>query len=572
MSELVIDPDQFPRTAVALQYADDIVSGKIPTCRWVRLACQRHVRDLEKSIRDTWLYCFNPAQSEKAINFIELMPHTKGKWAAQGKKLALEPWQLFFVACLFGWVKRETGLRRFREARLKVPRKNGKSALAAGIGNYMLTADGEYGAEVYSGATTEKQAFEVFKPARLMAKKTPSFLSFYKVEVAAKKLLTKTGGVFEPIVGDPGDGASPSCAIVDEYHEHKTDKLYDTMKTGMGAREHPMMLVITTAGDNIAGPCYMAFDELKNVLEGVIEDEELFGLIYTIDDGDDWTDPANLIKANPNYGVSVSGDFLLSELAKAIRSPRNQARFKTKHLNIWISAKTAYFNMEEWKGQGNADLDVPAGDDVARFGALDLSSKLDITARLEVWRKMVDESHHYYVVAPRFYLPEATADDPEKKHYHEWKDSGALTVTDGNIIDFKAIREDFEDDHDIFPFEAVAYDPWGATQFAQELQDDLEINVVKFEQRTANLSEPMKWVAALLKDGRLHHDGNPVLTWMVSNVIAKPDANDNVFPRKPSEEKKIDGAVALIMALGLAMSEDQAAQESYLETEDVMFL
>ena len=406
MSGPVIDPASHPLTASAFQYADDIVSGKVPACRWVRLACERHKRDLERSECSDWPYRFNVAQAEKALTFIELMPHTKGKWAAQNKRLVLEPWQRFFIASLFGWVHKETGLRRFREGRLMVPRKNGKSAMAAGIGNFMLTADGEFGAEVYSGATTQKQAFEVFKPARLMAKKTPMFCRSFGVTVAAQKLETRTGGVFEPIVGDPGDGASPSCSIVDEYHEHRTDKLYDTMKTGMGAREQPLMLVITTAGENIAGPCYLAFDELKNVLEGVIEDDELFGLIYTIDDGDDWTDPANLVKANPNYGVSVSADFLRSELAKAIRSPRNQARFKTKHLNIWISARSAYFNMEDWRRQADPNLTIPQGDDVARFGALDLSSKIDITANLSLWRKMIDGQHHYFVVAPHFYLPE----------------------------------------------------------------------------------------------------------------------------------------------------------------------
>ena len=561
MTALVIDPAKYPRTASGFQYANDILSGKILACRWVRLACERHQKDLEQAEQDMFGFVFDPAKSEKALAFIELMPHTKGKWAAQGKKLVLEPWQRFFVASLFGWLRRETGLRRFRDARLMVPRKNGKSALAAGIGNYMLAADGEYGAEVYSGATTEKQAFEVFKPARIMAKKTPLFCRTFGIQIAAKKLMTKTGGVFEPVIGDPGDGASPSCGIVDEYHEHKTDKLFDTLKTGMGAREQPLMLVITTAGDNIAGPCYLAFEELKNTLEGVVDDQELFGLIFTIDDGDDWTDSTNLIKANPNFGISVSADYLRSELAKAIRTPRNQARYKTKHLNLWISAKTAYFNMEDWRRQAQVGLVIPEGDDVERFGALDLSSKIDITANLSVWRKPIDGQYHYFVVSPHFYLPEEMAHDPEKKHYLEWSETGALTVTDGNIIDFSVIKDDIEDDHEAFPFERIGYDPWGATQLVLQIQDELHIEAVEYPQRVANLSEPMKWVEALLKAGRLHHDGNPVLTWMISNVIAKPDANDNVFPRKPTEEKKIDGAVALIMALGLAMADDQGEEE-----------
>lgn len=401
-----------------------------------------------------------------------------------------------------------------------------------------------------------------------MAKKRPDFCTHYGVRIFENSLTTKTDGVFEPLIGDPGDGGSPSCAIVDEYHEHKSDKLYDTMKTGMGARDQPLMLVITTAGTDTAGPCFLSFEELKNVLEGVIEDEELFGLIYTIDKGDDWTDPAILRKANPNFGVSASADYLEGEQAKAVRTPRNQARFKTKHLNIWVSAKDAYFDMEDWQRQADPDLQIPEGAEVACFGASDMANKWDLAAHVRIWRAEIDGKPHYYIKSPNFFLPETTAEQPEKKAYHQWVDRGYITVTDGNIIDYSRIFDEVEANHSEFPYERIGYDSWNATQFAQQVQDELQIEIVEVLQRVSHLSEPMKWIQAYLKDGRLHHDGNPVLTWMVGNVVAREDANKNVFPRKPDneDEKKIDGAVATIMAMALALAPDEESDEGDIDS------
>ena len=575
MTDSGVDASLYPRTAAGFQYAEDVISGKIPACRWVRLACERHKKDLERQLDPNWPYRFDPDRSEDVLDFIELMPHTKGKWAAKRLLIELEGWQCFFVGSIFGWIHKETGFRRYREARLKVPRKNGKSAMAAGIGNYMLTADNEHGAEVYSGATNRKQALEVFKPAKLMAKKRSDFCQHYGVRIFENSLTTKTDGVFEPLIGDPGDGGSPSCAIVDEYHEHKSDKLYDTMKTGMGAREQPLMLVITTAGTDTSGPCFLSFEELKNVLEGVIEDEDLFGLIYTIDKGDNWTDPAVLRKANPNFGVSASADYLEGEQAKAVRTPRNRARFQTKHLNIWVSAKDAYFDMENWQKQADPDLQIPAGADVVCYGASDMGNKWDLTAHVRVWRAEIDGKAHYYVKSPNFFLPETTAELPEKKAYHQWVDRGFITVTDGNIIDYSRIFDEVEANHSECPYERIGYDSWNATQFAQQVQDELQIEIVEILQRVNFLSEPMKWIQAFLKDGRLHHDGNPVLTWMIGNVVAREDANKNVYPRKPDNEddKKIDGAVALIMAMALALApEEESDDGSYLEDDDILFL
>jgi phage terminase large subunit-like protein len=424
----------------------------------------------------------------------------------------------------------------------------------------------------YSGATSEKQAWEVFRPARLMAQKTPALLERFGIQLGAKNLhMLGNGSRLEPVIGKPGDGASPSCAIVDEYHEHDTDELFDTMQTGMGAREQPLMLVITTAGSNIAGPCHALQGDVQKVLNGVVENDELFGIVYTIDEGDDWTSEAALRKANPNYDVSVGADFLASRQREAVQNSRKQSIFKTKHLNVWVQARDAWMNMEWWNRQADPDLSLDQFKGEECVVGLDLSAKLDLASTAKVFKRVIDGSEHFYVFG-RHYLPETTAEDPEKQHYTAWVADGHLIATDGEVTDFAAIEADLGDDIGCFQVAEIAYDPWGATQLAQRLQAEHGATVVEFPQNTKNLSEPMKWAEALVKDGRLHHDGDPVLTWAVSNVTAKEDANENVFPRKERAENKIDPAVAMIMALGRAMAQQGSVSGSYLERDELLVL
>ena len=341
--------DEHPHVACARRYVDDVLSGRIDTCRWVKLACERSRRDLEASQEPDYPYRFDPAKAERVCRFLELFPHSKGKWAAQREPFILEGFQAYLTCELFGWVRKRDDLRRFRKALLLVPRKNGKSDWAARVGLYMLAADGEHGAEVYSGATTEKQAWEVFRPALLMAKATPTFLEHYGVQPFKQSIaIAGTASRFEPLIGKPGDGASPSCAIVDEYHEHDTDDFAQTMLTGMGSREQPLMLFITTAGSNVSGPCYSLQLEAQRMLEGVTPDDELFALIYGIDQDDDWTDPEMLRKANPNYGISVGAEFLLARHRDAMANAREQGVYQTKHLNRWVGARCAYFDLPKW--------------------------------------------------------------------------------------------------------------------------------------------------------------------------------------------------------------------------------
>lgn len=554
---------KYPHVDQALAYARGVASGKIIACQWVRLACKRQLEDLKRSRSKAFPFKFDLAKAERACVFAELFPHVKGQWAVPqpGKpnatKIKLQPWQCFTRAVRWGWVEKKTGRRRFRTSYIEVPRKNGKSVDAALDGLYAFAADGEYGAEVYSGATTEKQAWEVFRPAKQMAERTPPFLEAYGVQVNASNMaIPGNGSRFEPIIGKPGDGASPSLAITDEYHEHPDSTQYDTMVTGMGARAQPMMLTITTAGENMEGPCYALHERVQRMLKGTEPDERLFGIIYTIDEADDWTSETALRKANPNFDVSVSGDFLRRQQANAIASSRDQNIFKTKHLDVWVTARAAWLNSEWWAKAADKTLKLADFRGEPCWIGLDLAAKIDLAAKALVFKRMVEGVEHYYVFG-ECYVPEATIAEPKNRHYQGWQHDGWLTATEGQAIDQERIKDGLLQDGHTFQVEAIGFDQWGATKLMQELQEE-GLPVIEIPQNVKHLSEPMKLLEAALKEERVHHDGNPCHAWQMGNVTVKEDANENIFPRKEKRENKIDFAVALVMAFGRAVLAEPA--------------
>ena len=545
------DDQDLKYTIRALQYAEDVLDGTIPACNWVKLAARRFLDDLEWQADDDFAFHYDAPSAERACSFIEHLPHTKGRWAARGEKLVLEPWQAFFVCNVFGWLRKGDGFRRFREALLFVPRKNGKSILAAAIGNYMLLADGEHGAEVYSGATTERQAWEVFKPARLMVKNSPRLKSSFGVSVNAKNLaVVSDGSLFEPIIGNPGDGASPSCGIVDEYHEHKDDTQYDTLQTGMGARDQPLMLVITTAGDNIAGPCYALQERAQAMLQGTRPSDEIFALIYGVDQDDDWQSEAALVKANPNYGVSVGRDFLIARQREAVMSVRKQAIFKTKHLNVWVQTREAYFNVEVFKKAADATATPEGFADWPCMLAIDLAEKRDLTSVVLLFQEPV-ETDPRYAVFSWHYCPADTVDLEYNDHYQEWREAGLLIETEGAVTDARIIKADVEELIEKFNPLEVVFDPWKSRQMAVELSE-AGATCVEFRNSPSNMNEPMREMDALIMGGRLIHDGALPFSWMLGNVVdgGKRGSTDLHRPDKDKAENKIDGPVACIMALG----------------------
>ena len=562
-----------PYALIAEEYARDVTRGKIPACKSIRLQCKRFLDERKIERRRDFPHKFDADAAGRVCRFIERLPHSKGKWARSKETLRLEPWQIWILCCTFGWLRKADGTRRFRVLFVVVPRKNGKSALSAGIGLYMLCADNEFGAEVYSGATNEKQAWEVFGPARLMAQRTPALLRRFGVDVNAKSLVrVQDQSKFETITGDPGDGQSPSCSLHDEYHEHPDDGQVDTMQTGMGARTQPLQVLITTAGDNLAGPCYARIQDERKKLAGIGHnggpplDDETFFAEFTIDDDDDWKSEASLRKANPNYDISVSGDFLKARQRDAVAVPRKAGVFKTKHLNLWVSAKAAYFDIEAWRRCRDPEMPIKAVDalELERlrgrpcFGSLDLASKVDIAAVELVFpplgpKATIDDP---YIRIGFYFLPaETVANVPA---YMAWDALDLLNVTDGNIIDFDEIIELLLQIRSYFQLEGLGYDPFQATMLATTLTK-MGFPVVEYAQIVRNMSEPMKELDALMRAQLLQHGGCPVMEWQISNVVGAPDKKDNVYPNKPVGQAhlKIDNPVALIAALGMSMTKEE---------------
>lgn len=552
--------DMTPHVTAALRYADGVLDGSITAGRFVRLACERFRADLER--RD-WRFEFRADLAERVCIAIELLPHVKGKWAREKQLLHLEPWQCFIVSSVFGWVDRVTGLRRFRTVYVEVARKNGKSALLAAVMLYMLTLDKEEGADCYSAATTRDQAGVVWRMARQMARRSPEFVKTFGVLVGAHNLsVEETGSRCEALSAEANslEGLNPSFAAVDELHAHRTRHVWDVLETATGSRTQPLVWTITTAGADRTGICYEVRGYLLKVLDRVQEDETVFGIIYTIDDDDDWHDRSTWVKANPNLGVSVYQDDIERLARKAEATPSAVNNFLTKRLNVWCNADHAWMDMRALERCADPSLKVEDFAGQPCIVAFDLASKRDVAARAQLF----DRDGHIYVFM-RYYLPEAAVENSPNSQYQGWARSGRLEVTEGDVTDFGVIEDELLELAGQFDIVEVPYDPFQATQFSTRMIAE-GLPLVEIGATVKNFSEPMKHFEALVLSGRFHFDGDPVLTWMVSNVVAHTDKKDNIYPNKENEHNKIDGVVAVIMAINRYLANDgipQAKPSSY---------
>lgn len=555
-----------PHLADAKAYVRGVLSGKTPACKWVRLACERFDRDWKAWAGTSRTpkkrgapYWYDFAAGERVCQFIGQLPQVKGEWARRGQPLTLQPWQKFLLVSAFGWKRTSDGTRRFRTVYIEVPRKNGKSSLSTGVALYMLTMDGEIGAEVYSAATTRDQAKIVFEDGQAMVRRDAEFRKQLGAEVGAHAIYVKrSGGRFQALSADGGtlDGLNIHCAVVDELHAHKTRAVYDVLETATGSRSQPLLWNITTAGSNRAGVCYEVRTYLTKILNGQDQDDTFFGCIWTLDDDDQWTEEAAWRKANPNFGVSLYPDDFARLAAKAMSMSSATNNFLTKRLNIWVNANTAWMPMDAWVKCGDPSLSIEDFAGEKCLTSLDLASKTDIAARVALfWRDLPGadgrQERHYYAFG-RYYLPESAAEDGRNSQYSGWSHDGRLILTPGQVIDFAYIEDDLRDLSSRFEVQEVPYDPFQATQLSTRLAGE-GFPMVEMRPTVLNFSEPMKELEKLVLQGRLHHDGDPVLEWMVSNVVCHYDNKDNVYPRKERPENKIDGVVALIMALGRAL-------------------
>lgn len=607
-----------PHVRKALQYVDDVLTGKTPACAYVIQACQRQRDDLERFANDE-LYLFSEEKAGHVCRFIERLPHIKGPKAKAKELIVLEPWQCFILTTVFGWIRKDTGGRRFSSAYIEVPRGNGKSALSSGVALYCLAADGEEGAEVYSAATTRGQARIVFDVARRMLLRRKDFARTLGIQINKKDMQQlATNSTFEPLSreADNQDGANLHCGIIDELHAHKTRETYDVLETAAGKRLSSLLFVITTAGKNTAGICYEVRGYILKVLAKTAVDEARFGVVYTLDlephevtlqtpagpvkvqrPADDKYQLASWIKANPNWGISVMPDKVASNARKAMSTPSARANFETKHLDIWCNADMAAFDLAAWDRCADITLSEDDLEALALVLGLDLASKIDIAAKAKLFYRDLpraprtaaeitkqpeqeepetsadepeakepadaepdktkpaddpDLERHYYLFLDA-YLPEAAVEESDNAQYSGWAEEGRIKTTPGDVIDFLAIEQDVIADRDRFiGLQEVAYDPWQAQPSANNLADEA-LTMVVMRPTLQNFSPAMKEFDALMRCGRLHHDGNPLMRWMVANVVTKEDQHGNVFPRKDKDENKIDGVVAALMALGRAM-------------------
>lgn len=555
--------------AKARQYVRDVLAGRIPACLWVRLACERQARDLHAQRGKDFAYRFDVTAAERPCRFMERLPHIKGPLARDGGRIELEPWECWLITTAYGWLHKSgplKGRRRFRTLYLEVPRGNGKSLLLSGLSLYALVADGEAGAEVYSAATTRDQARIVFDSARRMGERLPNLRGMLGVTAGKHAIFQEsTASTFKPLASDEDslEGLNIHFVAIDELHAHKSRAVYDVCETAMGKRDQPMMAIITTAGSDRAGICYEVRSYVCKILQQAAADETWFGVIYTIDrdenaageaaeQGDDWQAETSWRKANPNWGVSVEPNHIARMATKAMQLPSAQANFKTKHLNVWVNADTAWMDMRAWNACTDRTLKLADFEGQACSVGLDLASKIDIAAKVRLFERKIDDVRHFYLFGS-YYLPAAAIEDGRNAQYMGWRESGVLVETPGEVTDFATIEEDLLDDAKRFGPVEVAFDPWQATQLAQNMLAK-NVPMIEYRQTVANFSAPMKELQALAMSGRLHHDGDPVLTWMVSNVVCHLDAKDNIYPRKERPENKIDGVVAAIMALGRVMA------------------
>lgn len=536
----------------AQNYMRRVQAGEIPTCKWTRLAIDRQADDLAREPSEQWPWVFDADRAARICAFLELLPHIKGKWAREGRLLVLDPWQCFIVTTVFGWVHRATGLRRFREAYIEVPRKNGKSLVSAGIGLYMLSADGEQGAEVYSAATTRDQARIVFDDAKGMAERTPDMRTYLGVAILTHSItVAHTSSKFSPLAAEAStqDGLNVHCAVIDELHAHKKRDLYDVIDTARGAREQSLLWLITTAGTDRSGICYERRTHITKVLDRVIDDATMFGIIYSIDEKDDPMDPSTWAKANPNWGVSVLPDDMEAAARKAAAMPSALNNFLTKRLNVWVNGESPWMDMRAWERCADPAMQLSDFAGEKCWMGLDLAQKKDFAALCLVFQR--DGVWH---VCIRLYLNELAVQESGNAHLSGWARSGYVQVTDGDITDFDVLADDLRGFCKQFDVQEIAFDPALSMYFAGKLIEE-GLPLVEIAQRSLFFTPPLIQVENLVLEKKLKFDGNPVMTWMVSNLVVKVSKfNELRSPTKERPENKIDGPMAMLMALGRALA------------------
>ena len=492
---------------------------------------------------------YDKAKADRAVKFIENLRHTKGKWA--GTRFWLLPWQEQLIRDIFGVVKPD-GNRQFRTAFVEIPKKNGKSELAAAVALYLLYADNEPSAEVYGAAADRQQASIVFDVANQMVQMTPALMKRSKIMGATKRIVNySNAGFYQVLSAEVGTkhGLNVSGLVFDELHAQPTPHLYNVLTKGSGdAREQPLFFLITTAGTDRNSICYAIHTKAKDILENRRVDASFYPVIYGIEDDDDWSDEAKWRKANPSLGYTIPLDRVRDAYREASQNPAEENVFRQLRLCQWVTSTVRWIPDHIYE-QGNCPIDLESLKGRDCYGGLDLSSSGDITAFVLMFPPCT-ETEPYYML-PFFWVPEDTIPLRVKRAsvpYDVWVRQGYLMSTEGNVIHYGFIEKVIEQLGKLYHIREIAFDRWGAVQMVQNLEG-AGFTVVPIGQGYRDMSPPTKAFYELLMKGEIIHGGNPVMRWMAGNVVVETDPAGNIKPTKAKSAEKIDGIVAAIMAL-----------------------
>lgn len=538
---------------LAEEYIQKVTDGSLLSCKWVRLAVERHL-----SFFDREEYYFDRKAAEGVLKLFSLFRHTAGQYA--GKRFQLLPWQAFCLWSIYGWKDKETKTRVFTSAYIEVAKKNGKTEFAAGNGLLGLFSPKMKGVDIFSAANKLDQACLCWNAAVKMAEyfvedfpEMADKVIIHKSFNNRKIRFTPNGNTFVPIAADAKtlDGPKPYVAVIDEYHEAKDDGVVDNLTSGQVMFEEPLLMIITTAGFNINGPCFQHRQKLCEILEGKISNDNMFGIVFTLDEDDDWGDESNWVKANPSIGITPTWKGMKIEYGKAItKGETQQINFKTKNLNKWTKQSKVWIQDRIWMRKW-----VPIIPDHLKgrkcYGGLDAASVKDLSSLALFFPKEDDEPQHTLLCW--FWVPEDNARERSKEDkvpYMDWIADGLIIATPGNVTDYEWIQAEIVETSQTFTIVSLGYDPWNTHQMATNLYNKFEIEVSKFGQTTSNFNEPIKWMERNVLQGRLNHGGNPVLRWMLGNVELLTDSNGNRKFNKKKSREKIDGLVASAMAIG----------------------
>lgn len=515
-----------------------MIEGRIVAGEYVKLACERFFAFTEDD-----RYEFREEKVEDVMRFVRLLRHSTGRHA--GTPFIPEPWQEFVLASIYGFYLKGTDERLTKSVYLEMARKQGKTALAAALCLYALIGDGEMNAEVDLAANSKEQAKIGFEMCSNFAKSIDpvgKYLRSYRDRVLFDRTLSK----LRVMAADDTklDGFNASMWLLDEYHAAKTSKLKDVLQSSQGMRDNPLGVIITTAGFDKLGPCYQYRTTCTEVLRGLKSDDTLFALIYSLDEGDDWKDERVWIKSNPNLGVTVKASYLRGEVQKAVNSPSDEVGVKTKNINMWCDTDTTWIP-EHYILEASRDISLGDFEGMTCYVGVDLSSTSDLTA-LSVL--IPSEREMNFIV--KYYLPEAALREKRfRELYGEWRRGGYLTVTPGNVTDYDYVLNDLMDIQQKLSLYSVGYDNWNATQFVINATGN-GLPMEPISQSIGNFNRPTKELERLLLSGLAKFDNNVITRHCFRNVVLSRDHNGNIKPSKQFAEKKIDGVIASIMALG----------------------